>query len=212
MKIKTLICNPFAENCYVVIDEKTRECAIIDCGCYDYNEQAALREFIAKENLTVKFLLNTHLHIDHAFGNAFVAREFGVLPLACKEDEFLLDKMNDQAIAFGVSPCDGAQKLGGYLTENDRVNFGEIEFEILHVPGHSPGSLCFYSRKEKVVFTGDVLFFQSIGRTDLPGGNHEQLVSGIAEKLFTLPDEVEVFPGHGRTSTIGFERAHNPYF
>ncbi len=211
MKIANFVCNPFAENTYVVYDEASREAAIIDCGCYTESEEQRLADFISLNNLNVKYLLNTHLHLDHVFGNRWAAAEFGVQPLAHRADEVLLENFERQCALFGIPAADGAQALGGYLDENDTLNIGGEEFQILHVPGHSPGSLCFYSAHAKAVFVGDVLFQQSIGRTDLQGGCYEQLIEGIEQKLFTLPDETVVYSGHGPATQIGFEKQNNPY-
>ncbi len=211
MKIANFVCNPFAENTYVVYDEASREAAIIDCGCYTESEKERLTDFISLNKLNIKYLLNTHLHLDHVFGNRFATETFGVLPLAHRADEVLLENFERQCALFGILSADSAQALGGYLDENDTLNIGDEEFQILPVPGHSPGSLCFYASQENAVFVGDVLFQQSIGRTDLQGGNYEQLIEGIEQKLFTLPDKTVVYSGHGPTTQIGFEKQNNPY-
>ncbi len=211
MKIANFVCNPFAENTYVVYDEASREAAIIDCGCYTESEKQRLADFVSLNNLKIKYLLNTHLHLDHVFGNRWAADAFGVQPLAHRADEVLLENFERQCALFGIPAAEGAQALGGYLDENDTLNIGGEEFQILHVPGHSPGSLCFYSAHAKAVFVGDVLFQQSIGRTDLQGGCYAQLIDGIEQKLFALPDDTVVYSGHGPATQIGFEKQNNPY-
>lgn len=211
MKIKSFICNPFCENTYVLYDEFSKETAIIDCGCYTMQEKQSLTDFIEQNSLKVKYLLNTHLHLDHVFGNAFIASKYGVLPLAHQADEVLLENFDQQLSFFGLNAVDGVQALGGYLTEDDVLIIGDEQLSILHIPGHSLGSLCFYSQKSNAIFVGDVLFKESIGRTDLQGGNYTQLIEGITKKLFSLPDETIVYSGHGSITQIGYEKQNNPY-
>ncbi|MDR1544067.1 MAG: MBL fold metallo-hydrolase [Prevotellaceae bacterium] len=210
MQIKSFIFNPFMENTYVVFDE-TRQAAIIDCGCLYKAEEKKLQQFIDDNKLTVKYLLNTHLHLDHQFGNYFATQTFGVLPLAHKDDESGIAQLQMQAMMFGVGDKVKGQKLGSYLTDNEEIKVGNFTLKALHVPGHSQGHLCFYCEKEKVLFAGDVLFEGSIGRTDLPGGNFEQLIDGINKKLLVLPDDTVVYSGHGGKTTIGKEKLHNPF-
>ena len=210
MQIKTFTFNPFMENTYVVWDE-SNEAAIIDCGCLYGNEEKQLKQFVEDNNLIIKYLINTHLHLDHQFGNYFAAQTFGVLPMAHKDDERNIANLKSQAMIFGIPVQVTAQNLGGYLDENNTICFGNTVLKVIHAPGHSAGHLCFYNEKENVLFSGDVLFAYSIGRTDLPGGNFEQLITNIKQKLLILPDETVVFSGHGETTTIGNEKLHNPY-
>jgi glyoxylase-like metal-dependent hydrolase (beta-lactamase superfamily II) len=210
MKIKQFEFNPIRENTYVVYDE-TKECAIIDAGCFYPEEKMELLEYILDNDLVVKHLLNTHLHFDHVFGNVFVEERLGLLTKANPEDEFLLDKMSVQMKMFGFPQEVSKPKIGEYIHENDVITFGNQELVVLEVPGHSPGSVVFYSRKGQSLFGGDVLFRGSIGRTDLEGGSFEQLVSGIRNKLFVLPPDTTVYSGHGPATTIGYEQKNNPY-
>lgn len=210
MKIKQFEFNPIRENTYVVYDE-TKECAIIDAGCFYPEEKMELLEYILDNDLVVKHLLNTHLHFDHVFGNVFVEERLGLLTKANPEDEFLLDKMSVQMKMFGFPQEVSKPKIGEYIHENDVITFGNQELVVLEVPGHSPGSVVFYSRKGQCLFGGDVLFRGSIGRTDLEGGSFEQLVSGIRNKLFVLPPDTTVYSGHGPATTIGYEQKNNPY-
>ncbi len=211
LNIKTFVFNPFMQNTFVLYDE-TKEAVIIDCGCLYENEQNELKQFVANNDLTIKYLLNTHLHLDHQFGNAFAATTFGILPIAHKNDEKLIDNITSQAMMFGIPQKVEAQKLGGYIAEGDEISFGNTTLQAIFVPGHSAGSICFYSSKDKVLIAGDVLFAGSIGRTDLPGGNFAQLTEGIRQKLFILPPDTTVYPGHGPTTTIGNEIKSNPFF
>ena len=210
MTIKSFVFSPFQENTYIVYDE-TNEAVIIDPGCYDDAEKQELSKFIATNKLQVKRLLNTHLHIDHQFGNRFVVETYGLKPEVCKEDEFLLERIQDQYQMFGLKMEAKAQELGEYIIENQIIKFGNSEFISLFVPGHSPGSMAFYSEENAIVFSGDVLFRGSIGRTDLPGGDYAQLIQSIQHNLLILPDSTVVYSGHGPSTTIGYEKLNNPY-
>ncbi|MDO5522619.1 MAG: MBL fold metallo-hydrolase [Bacteroidia bacterium] len=211
MKIKTFEFNPLGVNTYILYDE-TGECVVIDASCFFPDERELLLNFILNNNLIVKHLINTHLHFDHIFGVNFMASQFGLELQAHKDDEFLLTNIADQLQMFGFnSNVDYKPEIGNYLTEKDTIAFGNQQLKIMHIPGHSPGSIVFYNEKEKFAVAGDVLFNGSIGRTDLPGGSFEQLYNGIQTKLFTLPAETEIYPGHGPKTTIGYERKNNPF-
>lgn len=212
MKIKTFEFNPLAVNTYVLSDD-TKECVVIDATCFYHDEKETLLHYLIDNDLKVKHLINTHLHFDHIFGVNLLASQFG-LELEChKDDEFLLENIPAQLqmFGFGNTKTDYTPKIGKYLTENDVIEFGLQKLHIFHVPGHSPGSLVFYNAAAGCVFTGDVLFNSSIGRTDLAGGDYEQLIKGIKEKLFALPPETVVYAGHGPSTTIGFEKKNNPF-
>jgi len=211
MEIKIFEFNPIAENTYVLYDD-SHECVIIDAGTFYPDEERGLLNFILNKDLVVKHLLNTHLHFDHVFGNGFVQEQFHVKPQAHKEDEFLLEAMPAQLRMFGFPDMPPAPSINKYLKENDVVEFGAQKLIILEVPGHSPGSIAFYSPEGECVFVGDALFRGSIGRTDLVGGNHDQLLESIRTKLFTLPPETVVYPGHGPATTIREEILNNPFF
>ncbi len=210
MKIKLFVFNPFQENTYLLINEDD-ECIIIDPGCADKEEKERLKAYLEENNLKLKRVLNTHLHVDHAFGNSFLFHQCGIGAEANQADEFLLDGMSRQAELFGIREVDDPTPLKNYLNEGDKIKLGDIEIEVLHVPGHSPGSLVFYLPKNNCLFAGDVLFRGSIGRTDLAKGNLDELLSGIRTKLLTLPDETIVFSGHGQRTTIGEEKRNNPF-
>lgn len=211
MLIKTFVFNPLEENTYILTDEVSKKCIIIDAGCLFPNEKEELSRYIAENDLTVDRLLNTHLHLDHCFGNRFIAEKYGILPEAHEEDEPLLSMMNMHAKMWGL-PCDeAAQPLGGYISDGDTIVMGNIHIKALHVPGHSRGGLAFYIEQEGVLFSGDTLFYESIGRSDLPGGDQEQLLNSIQNKLFTLPSETKVYTGHGQSTSIRHETLHNPY-
>ena len=211
MKLKRFEFNMFPVNCYLISDE-TKEAVIVDAGCYYPEEQQALKGFIADNGLQVKHLLNTHLHLDHLFGNAFVGREFGLKAEASAQDEFLLDLAEAHCRMFGFDINEPAAPLGRHLADGDLIHFGHSTLQVIGLPGHSPGGLAFHCPEERIVFSGDSLFKGSIGRTDLPGGSFETLRDSICGRLFALPDDTTVYPGHGDPTTIGNEKMDNPFF
>jgi hydroxyacylglutathione hydrolase len=210
MEIYRLVFNPIDVNTYIIADD-SGECAIIDCGCYDADEFIRFNDFLVEKNLKPVLLLNTHCHLDHIFGDGLVLKKYKLASL-CHKDE-LYNRHNAVHVAefFGMV-MDPPPEPGSYLSDGQIKMLGKASFEALHVPGHSPGSLAFYFKDEKLVFTGDSLFAGSIGRTDLPGGNYETLINSIQEKLFTLPPDTVVYPGHGDNTTIEKEIRSNPYF
>lgn len=211
MKVKIFEFNPISENTYIAYDE-TKECVIIDPGCFFPDEKALLLDFIIDNDLVVKHLLNTHLHFDHVFGNNFIHEQFHLDTEASKGDEFLLEQMPAQLEMFGFKDNGGRiPKIERYLSENDVVTFGNQKFIVLEIPGHSPGSIVFYNQDADCVFVGDVLFRGSVGRTDLAGGNHKQLIDEIKSKLLTLPGDTIVYSGHGPLTTIKEEMKSNFY-
>lgn len=211
MKVKQFEFNMLPVNTYVVWDERTREAAVIDAGCYTPEECDQLKEFISEEGLTIKYLLNTHLHFDHIFGNGFMYKQYGLKTCAHPADEDWLTEAPQRTRMFGLEFPGVPVPIGTYLNEGDILRLGYHTLSCLHVPGHSLGSIVFYSPEGSCLFAGDVLFQGSIGRTDLPGGDIQTLLSGIREKLFTLPDATLVYPGHGEATTIGFEKQYNFY-
>ena len=210
MTIKTFIFNPFQENTYLVYDETT-EAVIIDAGCLFDVENQQLKCFIEENNLTLKHVLNTHLHLDHQFGNKFLFDTYGIAPEAGIADEFLIKNFAQQAKMFGLPADARAQPLGAYITDGQEIAVGNFCLRAIHVPGHSPGSMAFYNAEDSVVFTGDALFQNSIGRTDLEQGDHATLIRSILQNLLSLPDSTVVYCGHGQTTTIGNEKRFNPY-
>ena len=210
MIIKKFKFNPFPVNTFILYDE-TNECVVIDAGMLFDNEKEQFNSFITSNNLKIKHLLNTHLHFDHIVGNPFIEKKFGMKAKAHEADIFLLNRAKEQAAMYGFHLDDENISLETFINEEDVIQFGNSELKILHVPGHSPGSLVFYSVANKCIFSGDVLFYQSIGRTDLPGGNYQELIDNIQEKLLILPDETLVYPGHGPTTTIGKEKRGNMF-
>lgn len=210
MTIKTFTFNPFQENTYLLHDD-TGEAVIIDAGCINDGEKRLLKKYIEDNRLIIKRVLNTHLHIDHQFGNKFMFDTYGILPEACEEDEFLLQNVVNQARMFGLPLNEKTQELGKYIVDNQEIKFGNTTLKALHCPGHSPGSMCLYSEENGVLFAGDVLFHGSIGRTDLERGDYATLIRSIINRLLPLPDSTVVYCGHGPTTTIGNEKVNNPY-
>lgn len=209
IQVKAFVCNSFGENTYILSDE-TGACVIIDPGMMNASEQDIIVNYIKENNLKPERLLNTHCHIDHILGNKFIFDNYGLLP-ECHEGEVeLLQAASNYAAAWGVpyqlSPL--PEKL---LPSEGSITFGESSLQLIFAPGHSPAHLCFYSATDGFLIGGDVLFYRSIGRTDLPGGNHEQLLENIRTKLFTLPDDCIVYPGHGQSTRIGDEKYKNPF-
>ncbi|MDE6058151.1 MAG: MBL fold metallo-hydrolase [Muribaculaceae bacterium] len=201
----------FGINTYVVYDPEEKEAAIIDPGMSRKQEFDALEKFIEREGLKVTHLINTHLHIDHAIADNWVKAKYGVPVEAHTDDAMLGERIKQQAQMFGVQAEDVAVEIDRPLKEGDIIKIGSGELKVVHVPGHSPGSICLYDEADSFVIVGDALFQGSIGRTDLPGGNHRQLVDAIKNKLLTLPKETMVLSGHGDATTIGREWESNPY-
>lgn len=209
--IKDFQFNPFSENTYIISDSENNECAIIDAGCLSLNEKGILSTYIINNGLKVKYLLATHLHLDHNFGDKYVYETFGIGLTAHSADAFLLDNMKEQASMFGIQLQDSPIPISQSISENDNFSIGKYTLQAIHVPGHSPGSIVYYCQEEGLAFGGDVLFRGSIGRTDLPGGNYNQLITSIQEKLLILPEDTIIYSGHGSYTTIGLEKRQNPY-
>lgn len=215
MKIKQFVFNPFGVNCYVLSNNQG-EAILIDPSVSNTREQTALTDYLKSEKLKVVRVLNTHLHLDHVLGNAFVERTYGVKAEAHKDDTFLLDAQKEQSQMFGLPCNDLAPALGNYLNDGDIVEIAEIRLQVIHVAGHSPGGLAFFCESPgkvngqdnvpPLLFPGDILFAGSRGRSDLFGGDEYALVNGIKNKLLKLPAETVVFPGHGPSTTIGDEK------
>jgi hydroxyacylglutathione hydrolase len=202
--------NPFQENTFLVYDE-SGECAIFDPGCYTYAERMELAARIESLNLRPKRLINTHCHLDHIFGNRFVAERYG-LELEIHRGELpVLEAAEQTARFFEVRLPDTSPPPGAFIEADEEILFGDTSLRALLTPGHSPASLSFYCEADKFVIAGDVLFQGSIGRTDLPGGDMATLMASIKEQLLPLGDEVRVFCGHGPSTTIGEERRYNPF-
>ena len=209
-QIQTFEFNPFAENTYVVFDE-TGECAIFDPGCYTWEEREELQKFIEEKNLRPVRLINTHCHLDHVFGNAFVARTWG-LGLEMHIGELpVLQRFPQTCQMYGIPHTEESPAPARFIEAGEEIAFGNTRLKALFTPGHSPASLSFYCAEENFVIAGDVLFYESIGRTDFPGGDFDTLIKSIRNQLFTLPDATLVYPGHGPATTIRHEKEYNPF-
>ncbi|MDR0364369.1 MAG: MBL fold metallo-hydrolase [Bacteroidales bacterium] len=201
--------NDLEVNTYVIWDE-TKECVIIDAGCVRDYECRELTDFIAKADLKPVYLLTTHYHIDHIMGNKFVKETYRIPVCAHAAGEIFWKRGDMWAYSFGVNKNDLIAP-DSFLKDNDIITFGVSRLKVLYTPGHADGSVCFYNEKEGYVVVGDVLFYSSIGRTDLPSGNFDTIKKSIYEKLYILPDETIIYPGHGPKTTVGFEKEHNPF-
>lgn len=197
------------ENTYVLYDE-TKACIIIDPGCYEPHEQKELSGFIEDNQLEVTQLLNTHCHIDHVLGNDFIKSKFKVKLAAHKLEEPYLRAVKTYAPNYGFTSYRETE-IDAFIDEGEKITFGNSELEILFVPGHAPGHVAFYHRGQKFCIGGDVLFKESIGRTDLPGGDYNTLIKSIKNKIFPLGDEVLIYSGHGPVTKVGEERKYNPF-
>jgi len=208
--LKTFTFNAFQENTYLVYDDKG-EAIIFDPGNSNNTENSLVKNFIEEKKLCLSRLILTHAHLDHVLGNRFISDNYGLLPEVNENDLFLIEGMMQTANLYGV-PAEESPMPEKFIHEGDKIKLGEYTFDCLHTPGHSPGSICFYNAQNKFAIVGDVLFYGSIGRTDLPRGNHEDLLNSIREKLFVLPDDVKIYSGHGPSTSIGFEKNNNPFF
>lgn len=209
IKIHSFVFGPFQENTYVLSDE-SNECVIIDPGCYDNGERKMLVAYISANNLKPVKLLNTHCHLDHIFGNGFVFDTYGLKPEFNNQEQRIFDAYLATADLYNLN-AEPSPEPEVFLAEGDIVKFGNSDLQIVFTPGHSPGSITFYNRTQKFMIAGDVLFYGSIGRTDLPGGHYETLISSIKNKLIPMGDDFRVYSGHGPETNIGFERLNNPF-
>lgn len=210
MEIYRFIFSPIEVNTYVLADN-SGDCAIIDCGCYETYESEELASFIDDNKLNPVLLLNTHCHLDHIFGNRFILEKYNLRTHCSEMDEMNRKSSQQHATLFGLT-MEMPPEPGKFINDGDSVTFGTTELKALHVPGHTTGSLAFYSEKNGCVFTGDALFAGSIGRTDLEGGDFETLINSIKNKLFILPGSTIVYAGHGGETTIEREMRSNPWF
>lgn len=209
LQIKNFVFSPIQENTYVLYNE-LKECVIIDPGCYFDDEKNMLQDFITDNGLKPTMLLNTHCHLDHVFGNKFISETYGLTLHLHEKEKQLLSFAPASGLMYNM-PFDNYSGEFILLKEGDKILLGTDELEVLETPGHSPGSICFYCRKQNFVIGGDVLFQRSVGRTDLPGGSHQTLLNNIRQKLFVLPDETIVYSGHGDPTSIGEEKLYNPF-
>ena len=209
LKVEKFVVNPLQENTYVLYDE-TGECIFIDPGFYFEVEKDEIRKFVAEKNLKPVFIANTHCHFDHIMGVEFIRNEYKIPFYAHADDEYWIKSAIDQAQLFGFN-MDKVNLPESFFTANNKIEFGQSSLEIIHVPGHSPGHVAFYSKEADILIGGDVLFYGSIGRTDLPGGDFDTLISSIKDKLFGFSDKTTIYCGHGPETSLGFEKNTNPF-
>ncbi len=210
IEVGTFRFNSFVVNSFVVYDSEEGSAMIIDPGCFESYEQEELEEFISSRNLNVKYVVNTHCHIDHILGNKFCVDKYGSQFIIPSGDEFLLDMASKQGEMFGIK-CESQPVPDKKFSGGEELNLGKTVVNFIFTPGHSPGELSIFFKNEKLLFSGDVLFREGIGRTDLWEGDYHTLLDSINDKLFSLPDETVVFPGHGAETTIGYEKSNNPF-
>jgi hydroxyacylglutathione hydrolase len=209
IKIQKFVFNTFMVNSYILSDE-TGECILIDAACYEPEEEDEIRSFIVANNLKLVRNLNTHCHIDHVLGNNFIARDYAIQPEFHENSMVFFHTLKEMGSSFGytISQIPAPKR---FLTDGETINWGNSSLKVLYTPGHAAGSVCFYNEIQGFVITGDVLFKDTIGRTDLPTGDFDQLMNSIKNKLFSLPPETKVYPGHGPETTIGYEMENNPF-
>jgi hydroxyacylglutathione hydrolase len=209
LHIEVMPFNPFQTNTYILYDE-TGKCAIIDPSCYERHEEKQLASFIEQKKLKPELLLFTHCHIDHMLGNNFVAKKYRIKPLTHKDSMIFLENSRNYAKSFGfdISRPVMPEK---FIEDGDQIKFGNQTLGAIYTPGHAAGSICYYHEASGSIIVGDVLFQNSIGRTDLPTGDHDTLIKSILKNLLTLPEEVKVYPGHGPSTSIGYEKRTNPF-
>ena len=210
LQINSFVFNPFGENTYVIFDE-TKECVIIDPGCYTASEEDRLFGYIDQHQLKPLMVINTHGHVDHVVGNNAVKRCYGIKVAAHPGTHPDITQAKRQAVWLGFQPVGDIDLPDMDLQDDEVIKIGESSLEVICTPGHARGSISLYAPVEGWVLTGDALFCRSVGRTDLPGGNFEELRESIRGRLFTLPNDTEVFSGHGESTTIGEEKDFNPY-
>lgn len=209
MNIAKLVFNPIIENTYIVWDD-TKECIIIDAGNFSAREDAQLTDFITERGLKPVMAVNTHGHFDHAMGVGYLKETYGVKFACSSKDQFLVDSAQQSGAMFGVK-CAPVPAIDIDLDKMEEIAFGATKLRVIKTPGHTPGHVSLYNEEQKVLFTGDTLFRESIGRTDLPGGDYSWIMTSILEQLVPLGDDVEFYPGHGDKSTIGHETLYNPF-
>ncbi len=209
IQIKCFTFNPFAENTYILYDE-SREAVIIDPGNYEPKEHEHIVRFIGENRLVPVAILNTHAHIDHVLGISFLKNRYGIPLSLHPHDGPLLKSVRAYASNYGFYGFDEPE-VEHWIGEGDVIRFGNAALRVLHVPGHAPGHVAFVSDDQKFVMGGDVLFRESIGRTDLPMGDYDTLIDSIRSKLFVLEEDYVVYPGHGLPTKIGYEKANNPF-
>ena len=209
---KRFVVNPVEENCYIIWDDNSHEGAVIDCGAWTKDEHRQIASFIREQGITLKYALQTHMHFDHCLGLGQIASSYGLTPMCHPADLPVYEGAPDMVQKwFRVDISDMLPEVAPCIGESYTLNLGDNAIQVLHTPGHTPGGVCYYIPQARIVITGDTLFRMGIGRTDLPGGDYRQELESIENKIFTLPADTKVLPGHGPESTVGEEMYSNPY-
>lgn len=211
LKVNQFQFSIFGVNTYLAIDEATNEAAVIDPSMNDYEEEKLFSSYVESNNIRITQVINTHLHLDHCFGINYIRGKYDVKLKAHGNDAILGEIIDQQYQMFGMRPKGYKIDIDDILKDNDTIVIGESFLRVIATPGHTLGGIALYSKESKILFTGDTIFQGSIGRTDLPGGNHAQLIHSITSRIFSLPDDVKILPGHGPSTTVGSEKHHNPY-
>ncbi len=212
LKVKQFVFNPFGVNTFVISDSDTSEAIVIDPGMTSAHEQKLFDDYMAANNLRITQIVNTHLHLDHCFGDNYVRNKYGVTVAAHADDAPLGASLQRQAAQFGMMwPDDAPVSIDVPLSDGDKITLGAYSFTVLHVPGHSPGGIALYCPEGKLAIVGDSIFHGAIGRTDLPGGDHATLIASLKNKILTMPDDTNLLPGHDQFTTVAQEKAHNPF-
>jgi glyoxylase-like metal-dependent hydrolase (beta-lactamase superfamily II) len=211
MLIKKFTFNPVGENTYLIWDEETRETAIIDAGMSNNRENAAVSDLINKENLILKYALQTHMHFDHVWGLSYIKETYNLKPICHAADETIYSQAPEMTGMFRLSMNWNLPAIERYIDEGETFQLGNTVIKVLHTPGHTPGGLSFYIESAHTIFTGDTLFQGSIGRTDLPGGDMKKEIDSIKNKIMTLPPDTIIYSGHGPESSVGWEINSPPF-
>ena len=210
MNIRTFTFNPFQENTYVIYEDHN-DCIIVDPGCYTNEEENELSDFIKSKRLKPTKLINTHCHIDHVLGNKFVQERWGIDLYINKLEIPILESANDIAVNYGFNNYLHCKYPKYFIDEKTIIKLNNTSFQILFTPGHSPGHICLYNKKENILIGGDLIFKESVGRTDLPGGDYNTLIKSIKEKILVLNDKTKIYCGHGSSTILKWEKEHNPF-
>jgi glyoxylase-like metal-dependent hydrolase (beta-lactamase superfamily II) len=209
---KRFVVNPVEENCYIIWDDNSHEGAVIDCGAWSKDEHRQIASFIREHGITLKYALQTHMNFDHCLGLGQIASCYGLTPMCHPADVPVYEGAPDMVQKwFRVDISDMLPEVDPCISESYALNLGDNAIQVLHTPGHTPGGVCYYIPQARIVITGDTLFRMGIGRTDLPGGDYRQELESIENKIFTLPADTKVLPGHGPESSVGEEMNANPY-
>ena len=209
---KRFVVNPVEENCYIIWDDNSHEGAVIDCGAWSKDEHRQIANFIREHGITLKYALESHMHFDHCLGLGQIASSYGLTPMCHPADVPVYEGAPDMVQKwFRVDISDMLPEVDPCISESHALNLGDNAIQVLHTPGHTPGGVCYYIPQARIVITGDTLFRMGIGRTDLPGGDYRQELESIENKIFTLPADTKVLPGHGPESSVGEELNANPY-